>query len=53
MGQDHTNLSQSLETANRLQVVHAVALGLAVCASLSDGALAASTAHTHAVDDKT
>lgn len=46
-----THLGNVLQLAVRLQLVDTVALGLAVGASLGDGALATTATDTNAVDD--
>lgn len=46
-------LSNRLQVARRLQLVHTVALGLAVGGTLRDRALAATTAHADSEDNIT
>ncbi len=46
-----TYLSYRLQAACKLDLVHAVVHGFAVGGTFRHGALAASTAHTYAVDD--
>lgn len=45
-----TNLSSGLQTAGKLELVHAVVHGLAIGGTLRDGAFTASSAHTDSVD---
>lgn len=47
-----THLSNGLQAAGWFQFVDTVALGLAIGAALWHWALAATAAHTHAVDDE-
>jgi len=49
----NTFLSQRLEIAYWLQLVHTVTLGFAICSTLGHRPFAATTTHTNAVDNVT
>lgn len=50
---NHAHLSNGLKVSNRLQLIHSVALGLAVGSSLWNWAFASTSSNTNSVDHKT